>query len=207
MLNVTKNNLCLAVFSLFCNLKPSKVYSWLKPPVVWLILLGYWLVIAEFMYLERYGLRTIEYKMKLAGTPQWAIGIQYSQAWIGFNVTGFTIIPNNIQPSVSFFVNINLADKNQRRFLYEFINIEVYLFKMWGFLLSSVLHHWTETYSNILTSVCGFGNCWELGIGLGKSANTDLPVLQQSLYCLFAWNWNLVHSFLIGLEVLWRLNF
>ena len=92
-------------------------------------------------------------------------------------------------------------------FLYEFINIEVYLFKMWGFLLSSVLHHWTETYSNILTSVCGFGNCWELGIGLSKSANTDLPVLQQSLYCLFAWNWNLVHSLLIGLEVLWRLNF
>lgn len=129
MLNVTKNNLCLAVFSLtLCNLKPSKVYSWLKPPVVWLILLGYWLVIAEFMYLERYRLRTMEYKMKLAGTPQWAIGIQYSQAWIGFNVTGFTIIPNNIQPSVSFFVNINLADKDQRWFLYEFINIKRFIY-------------------------------------------------------------------------------
>ena len=38
------------------------------------------------MYLERYGLETIEYKMKLVGTPQWAIGIQYSAAWIGFNV-------------------------------------------------------------------------------------------------------------------------
>ena len=52
----------------------------------------------------------MEYKMKLAGVPQWAIGIQYSQAWIGFNVTGLTIIPNNM----SFFVNINLADRDQQ---------------------------------------------------------------------------------------------
>ena len=141
------------------------MYSWLKPPVVWLILLGYWLVIAEFMYLERYRLRTMEYKMKLAGTPQWAIGIQYSQAWIGFNVTGFTIIPNNIQPPVSFFVNINLADKDQRWFLVEFIQVS--LFNVWCFLFS-VLHHWTETYSNILTSVCGFGNCWESGFWAGN---------------------------------------
>ena len=55
----------------------------------------------------------MEYKMKLVGTPQWAIGIQYSQAWIGFNVTGFTIIPINIQSWVAFFVNINLADEDK----------------------------------------------------------------------------------------------
>ena len=55
----------------------------------------------------------MEYKMKLVGTPQWAIGIQYSQAWIGFNVTGFTIIPINKQSWVAFFVNINLADEDK----------------------------------------------------------------------------------------------
>ena len=38
------------------------------------------------MYLVKYELKTIEYKMKLVGTPQWAIEIQYIAAWIGFIV-------------------------------------------------------------------------------------------------------------------------
>ena len=158
------------------------------------------------MSLERYRLRTIEYKMKLAGTPQWAIGIQYSQAWIGFNVTGFTIIPNNIQPPVSFFVNINLADKDQRWFLFEFINIKRILYSMYD---ASYSQSCITEQKPIPISWLVFvaletveSRASGLGIGLSKSANTASPVLQQSLYCLFAWNWNLTNPLLIGLKVL-----
>ena len=77
------------------------------------------------------------------------------QGWLLFLTTCHSLSISTLQIEINNWI---LQLKSWKSFSIQ---------NLWCFLFS-VLHHWTETYSNILTSVCGFGNCWVLGSSAGN---------------------------------------